>query len=90
MLGLQKANTDEWQDSAEALETSLDLGLPALAFTKNAARRLAVAAFRVNDRQRVERAIAVLRGPEMNESDHLLALDWEQRLTFVETGRLSK
>ncbi len=90
LLGLQKANADEWQDSAEALETSLDLGLPALAFTKNAARRLAIAAFRVNDRQRVERAIAVLRGPEMNESDHLLALDWEQRLTFVETGRLSK
>jgi nucleoside-diphosphate-sugar epimerase len=56
----------------------------------HAARRLAVAAFRANDKPRVERAIATLRGAGMNETDHLLADDWTQRLTFLETGRLSK
>lgn len=90
LLGLQKGITGDWQEAAEALDTSLSKGLPSISFTKNAARRLAVFAFRANDFPRVARAIATLRGPEMNESDRLLADDWEQRLTFTLTGRLPK
>ena len=55
-----------------------------------AARKLAVAAYRVSDRPRLERAIATLRGADMNETDRLLADDWTQRLTFDGTGRLTK
>lgn len=90
LYGLQQANEGEWHAAAEALDKSLTLGLPSLAFTKNAARRLAVAAYRAEDKPRVERAIATLRQPDMNASDHLLADDWSQRLTFAATGRLSK
>jgi hypothetical protein len=89
LLGLQRANSGTWDESAQALETSIELGLPSIAFTKNAARRLAVAAFRAGDRARVEKAIATLRGTGMNATDHLLADDWQQRLQFGETGRLS-
>jgi tetratricopeptide (TPR) repeat protein len=90
LYGLQKANLGEWQEAAEALDRSLALGVPSIAFTKNAARRLAVAAFRAGDTARVERAIAVLRQQDMNEIDRLLAGDWEQRIAFAATGRLSK
>ena len=87
---MQKGIESEWQDAAEALDTSLTKGLPSISFTKNAARRLLVAAYRANDIARVERAIATLRGPEMNETDRLLADDWQQRLAFAATGRLPK
>jgi len=90
LYGLQKSNTGQWQESAEELDASLALGLPSISFTRNGARKLAVAAFRANDVPRVERAIAVLRGPDMTASDRLLADDWQQRLTFSATGRLSK
>jgi tetratricopeptide (TPR) repeat protein len=90
LYGLQKNIAGDWQEAAEALDRSLSLGLPGLAFRKNAARRLAVAAYRANDIPRVEHAIAVLREPEMNTSEHLLADDWSQRLAFAATGRLSK
>jgi hypothetical protein len=90
LLGLQRGIAGEWQESAEALDQSLTNGLPSIAFTKNAARKLAVAAFRANDIERLERAIATLRGADMKETDHLLADDWAQRLNFVTTGRLSK
>jgi hypothetical protein len=90
LYGLQKHNAAEWQEAAEALDKSLSLGVPSIAFTKNAARRLAIAAFRAGDTARVERAIAVLRQPGMNQTDHLLADDWAARLAFTATGRLSK
>lgn len=90
LLGLQKSNAGAWQEAAEALDTSLARGLPAQSFVKNAARKLAVVAYRANDLARVERAIATLRGPGMDESEHLLADDWQQRLTFDATGRLTK
>ncbi len=89
LYGLQQANSGEWQAAAEELAKSLDLGLPSLAFTKNAARRLAVVAYRAGDKPRVERAIATLRQPDMTESEHLLAGDWAERLSFSATGRLS-
>ncbi|HEX5057828.1 MAG TPA: hypothetical protein VFV99_00650 [Kofleriaceae bacterium] len=90
LYGLQKYVAGEWADAADALDKSLTLGVPGISFTRNAARKLAVAAFRANDTARVERAIAVLRGPDMNQSDRLLADDWAQRLAFTATGRLSK
>ena len=90
LYGLQKSIAGDWQDAAEALDRSIGLGLPGIDFTKNAARKLAVAAFRAHDIARVERAIATLRRPEMNTSDHLLADDWAERLAFEATGRLSK
>jgi hypothetical protein len=90
LLGLQKGIAGAWEEAAEALETSLTKGLPSTSFTKNAARRLLVVAYRANDEARVERAIATLRGPDMNQSDRLLADDWQQRLAFAATGRLSK
>jgi hypothetical protein len=89
LLGLQKGIESEWQDAAEALDTSLTKGLPSISFTKNAARRLLVAAYRANDIARVELAIATLRGADMNETDRLLAADWQQRLAFAASGRLA-
>jgi hypothetical protein len=90
LLGLQKYNDSEWRDAAKSLALSLDKGLPSLAFVKNAARRLAVAAYRAGDRAGLARALAALRQPGMSVTDHLLADDWEQRLEFAATGRLSK
>lgn len=90
LLGLQMANKAEWAAAAESLATAIARGLPAVPFVRNAARRLAVAAYRAGDRTRVEHAIAALRGTGMTETDKLLALDWEQRLAFDVTGRLSK
>jgi hypothetical protein len=90
LYGLQKSNLRDWQEAAEALDRSITLGLPSLAFTKNAARKLAVAAYRAKDTVRVERAIATLRQPDMDESDHLLADDWSARLAFDGSGRIAK
>ncbi len=90
LLGLQRANAGEWAEAAAALDTAIARGLPGIAFVRNAARRLAVTAYRVGDRTRVEHAIAALRGTGMTQTDQLLALDWEQRLDFDATGRISK
>lgn len=90
LFGLQKANNAEWAEAAASLAASLDRELPTLAFVKNAARRLAVVAYRAGDRARVERAIAALRQDGMTTTDRLLADDWQQRLEFDATGRLSK
>ncbi len=90
LLGLQKINAGEWQASAESLDVAIARGLPGIPFVRNAARRLAIAAYRAGDRVRTQHAIDALRGPGMTQSDRLLALDWEQRLQFDTTKRLSK
>jgi hypothetical protein len=82
LLGLQRAGQGKWEASAEELDRALALGVPGILFVRNAARRLAVAAYRSHDRARVERAIAVLGGPDMTTPDHLLAKDWQDRLAF--------
>jgi hypothetical protein len=82
LLGLQQSNSGDWQASAESLERALAAGLPEGGFARNAARKLAVAAYRAGDRLRVEAAIAALRGPGTSETDHLLADDWAERLRF--------
>jgi hypothetical protein len=89
LLGLQKANALEWADAAAELSLALDHELPGLAFVRNGARRLAVVAYRAGDRAHVARAIEVLRRPEMTESDHLLATDWQQRLELDATGHIT-
>ncbi|MDB4963398.1 MAG: Tetratricopeptide 4 [Myxococcales bacterium] len=82
LLGLQRYGRGDLTSAATALERALALGLPGTAFVKNAARRLAVAAYRVNDPAKVAVAISVLSGPEMTAADRLLAQDWAARLAF--------
>jgi hypothetical protein len=80
----------QWQASAESLDVAIASGLPGAPFVRNAARRLAIAAYRAGDRLRTQHAIDALRGPGMTQTDQLLALDWEQRLELDTTKRLSK
>jgi hypothetical protein len=80
LFGLQSAGNGKWAIAAIELDKALALGLPTLAFTKNAARRLAVAAYRVGDRNRLALAITVLSGSEMSSGDRLLARDWLERM----------
>jgi hypothetical protein len=87
-LQLQLGEQPQWARSAEELDRGLALGLPTPDFTRNGARRLAVAAYRSGDTARVERAITALRGADMAETDRLLAEDWAARLRFDATGRL--
>jgi hypothetical protein len=82
LLGLQRQFQGKWDESARELERGLALGLPGPHFVRNAARRLAVAAYHSHDTARVEQAIAVLSRPEMTTADHLLAKDWQDRLGF--------
>ena len=86
LLGLQRGIRDDWAGAAAALSKALELGLPGIAFVKNAARRLALVAYRANDRAGVERAIAVLSRPEMATGDQMLATDWRERLAFESSG----
>lgn len=90
LLGLQLALGDkpEWARSAEELDRAVTLGLPGADFVRNAARKLAVAAYRSGDVTRVRDAIAALRGDVMSIVDHLLADDWDARLRFDEQGHL--
>jgi hypothetical protein len=82
LLGLQRQGQAAWADAAAELDHALALGLPDALFVRNAARRLAVAAYRSHDRARLDRAIATLSGPDMTTPDHLLARDWHDRLAF--------
>lgn len=89
LRGLRQADDGSWAAMAGDLARALELGLPSRSFVRAAARRLAVAAYRVADLPRVQLAIATLEGPEMTETDRLLAEDWRQRLRFAATGRLA-
>ncbi len=82
LLGLQRLTAGQFEEASEQLQRSLALGLPGLAFVKNGARRLAVAAYRAHDTSGVNVAITVLSGSQMTESDRLLAKDWSERLAF--------
>ena len=82
LLGLQRQFQGKWDAAASELDRALELGLPGVLFMRNAARRLAVAAYRTHDAARLARAIAVLSGPGMTTPDHLLAKDWQDRLEF--------
>ena len=82
LVGLQRLATSDWAGAAAELARSLDLGLPGPPFVKNAARRLALAGYRSQAPALVERAAAVLAGPDMTAVEHLLAEDWRRRLGF--------
>lgn len=89
LLGLQYAFRGDLAASAQSLARSMQLGLPSQPFVKNAARRLAIAAYRTKDLANVRAAADALVGPGMSESDRLLAKDWLERLTFDATGTTS-
>jgi hypothetical protein len=82
LLGLQRLALGLWAAASDELDRALALGLPSALFVRNAARRLAVAAYRSHDTARVGTAIAVLSGPDMTAPDRLLANDWQARLAF--------
>jgi hypothetical protein len=86
---LQKANAGDWATSASEMARALAGDLPGPAFVRNAARLLALAAYRAHDPARVEQAIAILERPEMPTVDHVLAADWRARLTFDATGKVA-
>jgi hypothetical protein len=90
LLGLNLALGEEpdWQRGAEELDAALSHGLPSVDFVRNAARKLAIAAYRAGDIARVRDAIAALRGKDMAETDRLLADDWASRLRFDADGHL--
>ena len=82
LLGLRLANANTWAAAATELDHAIALGLPGPAFVKNAARVLAIAAYRSHDPTHVRVAIATLAAPGMSTADHLLAADWQSRLDF--------
>lgn len=72
-------------DPAEALAdltVAIDLPMPSTRFVRNAARLLAAAAWRVDDRRAIARAIDLLSGPAMTEMDRLLAEDLRWRVEW--------
>jgi hypothetical protein len=84
LLGLQQANADDHAGAMASLEAALARELPGVAFVKNAARRLAVSAYRMRDRSRLGLAVTVLSGSQMSSGDRLLAKDWLERVRFDE------
>lgn len=82
LVGLQRSNAADWEGAATELDLALQQGLPGASFTRFAARRLAVAGYRSHLLERVQHAIAAMRGDATTETDHLLADDWQQRLDF--------
>lgn len=88
LLGLQKANANEWAAAASELDQALTSGLPGENFVRFAARRLAIAAYRTGDTSRLDRAIAAMYGPNTAAVDHLLGEDWKQRRAFDASGHL--
>src|SRR5262249_50939864 len=86
---LQKANAGDWATSASEMARALAGDLPGPAFVRNAARLLALAAYRAHDPARVEQAIAILERPEMPTVDHVLAADWRARLAFDAAGKVA-
>jgi len=87
LLALQRVNADDYTAAARAFETALARGLPGLAFTRNAARRLAIAAYRTHDRAKLKIATDLLAGPQMTSGDRLLAKDWLDRIQFDDLRR---
>ncbi|MDX2088934.1 MAG: hypothetical protein SFX73_13840, partial [Kofleriaceae bacterium] len=89
LVGIQYYNREAPKESVEPLARGMALGLPSQPFVKEAARRLAIAAYRTKDLAKVRAAAEALAGPGMSESDRLLAKDWLERLTFDETRTTS-
>jgi hypothetical protein len=88
LYGLRALDDDDHAVAARELTIALDLGLPHVLFTRNAARRLAGAAYRAKDPAGVERACVALASASGTEVDRLLATDWRERLAYEATGAL--
>ena len=80
LRGLRYMDQARWVEASADLQHGLTAGLPSDRFVTNAARRLAVAAYRANDDVGIAAAIAVLQRPSATDVDHLVALDWQARL----------
>jgi hypothetical protein len=87
LVGLQRHARAEWGPAAVALADALARPLPGPAFVRVAARRLAVAAYRIGDRARLAAAIAALSG--LGSGDRELARDWASRLAHDASGQPS-
>lgn len=83
LLGLQQSEHADWGRSSASLTAALTLGLPSPRFERAAARRLAVAAWRADDRAGLTAAIERLAASSL-EVDRALADDWRARAA---TGR---
>jgi hypothetical protein len=79
LFGLQAAQSPAL--SAQALTFALERGPPGSRFVRNAARKLAVAAWSAGDRHGIDLAIETL-GESSYETDRALASDWRERLAF--------
>lgn len=88
LLGLQMGLQGEQSKAAVNLERGIVFGLPGTPFVKNAARRLAIAAYRTGDTTRVMTAATALSGAQMTTGDRLLARDWLDRIEFDATKQL--
>jgi hypothetical protein len=78
LLGLQLIEHQFPRLAAPVLATALAIGLPSPRFTRAAARRLLVAAWRADDDHALTTAIDTLETTGV-EVDRLLAADWRQR-----------
>jgi hypothetical protein len=86
LRGLQRSGKDH-AGAADDLSRALALGLPGPLFVSNAARTLAVEAWRAGDHGRVAQAADVLASTG-NQVEALLAQDWRERIEFAVTGAL--
>jgi hypothetical protein len=82
LLGLQQLERGQAAAATASLSAALTLGLPSPRFVRNAARRLAVAAWRADDRAAVLAAAARLDATG-HALDRALADDWRARAAAV-------
>jgi hypothetical protein len=78
LRGLRQMDDGHWQAACDDLQTAIKKGLPSLTFERNAARRLAIAAYRAGDPKAHQAATKWLEASR-NTVDRLLAKDWLTR-----------
>lgn len=88
LLGRNLGDRGVPRESAGFLAKSLELGLPSPALEREAARRLASAAYRAGMLDLVERAAQVMRAPEHATVTRLFGVDWLERVSWKRHGRL--
>jgi len=74
--------------AAQSLATALDKKLPHPLLEREAARRLAVSAYRAGRYDLVRRAAGILTRADQPEVARLFGLDWLDRVHWKETGKL--
>jgi len=82
LLAFQRYQAGLHAEASRAFQRALALGLPSQEFVRAAARRLAIAAYKIGDVAGTSVAITVLSGAQMPLTDRLLAKDWDERLVF--------